>query len=719
MSKLELQKFSHDQSTYERPTLEWVCARSGKSRRCARGPDASGRCVGEYACAPRRVGDRYECTRSGPQGGRCERGPLPDGACCIRIPPCQPVRSHRSRRRFVGWMAAAATFGGLLLLLGGSARTRLLSPGPLSLNHAQILESDNGDTCGTCHAAGAENALGWLSMAASEQKTQTALCLECHRESPGFAEHAAKAHSADPARFVRLDVASGSRGARLEVPHSASGDIACATCHREHHGAQFDLERLADDACQGCHRETFASLGGGHPEFTDWPYQTSGTRIAFSHQEHQQQHFSDREFDCAGCHELDRLGESMRIRGFEAACGECHVAGAYAGPPPEPFGVGDVPSGVAVLQLPAIDTDAVVDLEIGEWPELAGMDHDEPLGGFMRLLVRASADLEHAAEVDEMEYLYDLDGAEQADVVWAIKDLFYALASQNPADGLRVLCERLERSLERKLSSREISFLAANLSTDTLVAAQRAWFPSLMEEVERRAAGEPVATRLISLDELDPPTDSAMGGWYRDDSTFALRYRPSGHADPFLKSWLDVVIEGAARDPSLASLIDQIAQPDSAGRCIECHTKEARSDSEGAPDRSEDAAHGSGFARINWQPKRRDLEERSFTRYFHRPHLLQPGLDGCGSCHVSELGGETPKEGDFFAMTKETCAGCHTPEAAGDSCLTCHNYHVGVSGVVRAVRRGDDTPVGRFMARFGSAEDGSKFLVAQDPIDTE
>ena len=28
-------------------------------------------------------------------------------------------------------------------------------------------------------------------------------------------------------------------------------------------------------------------------------------------------------------------------------------------------------------------------------------------------------------------------------------------------------------------------------------------------------------------------------------------------------------------------------------------------------------------------------------------------------------------------MQKATCANCHVQKAAGDSCLTCHNYHIG------------------------------------------
>jgi hypothetical protein len=31
----------------------------------------------------------------------------------------------------------------------------------------------------------------------------------------------------------------------------------------------------------------------------------------------------------------------------------------------------------------------------------------------------------------------------------------------------------------------------------------------------------------------------------------------------------------------------------------------------------------------------------------------------------------------FSAIERRDCAKCHTPKLAGQSCLQCHNYHVG------------------------------------------
>lgn len=38
--------------------------------------------------------------------------------------------------------------------------------------------------------------------------------------------------------------------------------------------------------------------------------------------------------------------------------------------------------------------------------------------------------------------------------------------------------------------------------------------------------------------------------------------------------------------------------------------------------------------------------------------------------------GRTAFVSNFEPITKADCVRCHVPEKAGDSCLTCHNYHI-------------------------------------------
>ena len=91
---------------YVRANQRWVCGRAKDGRACHIGPTASGICRATAECSPlmeTKEGEkkgRYRCTRLKEFGGPCESGPLPDGACSQRIPPCQPVR--RSRFRITG-----------------------------------------------------------------------------------------------------------------------------------------------------------------------------------------------------------------------------------------------------------------------------------------------------------------------------------------------------------------------------------------------------------------------------------------------------------------------------------------------------------------------------------------------------------------------------------------------------------------------------------------
>jgi hypothetical protein len=45
---------------------------------------------------------------------------------------------------------------------------------------------------------------------------------------------------------------------------------------------------------------------------------------------------------------------------------------------------------------------------------------------------------------------------------------------------------------------------------------------------------------------------------------------------------------------------------------------------------------------------------------------------------IAKLGDE-PRQAvaDFASMSRDACAACHTPRAAGDSCVQCHRYHAG------------------------------------------
>src|SRR5262249_22942961 len=123
---------------YERPMQPWVCGLSESGQACPAGPTARGRCPAIAECAPIRNGDRWECTRSQLRGGPCDLGPSPDGGCG-RVLKCHPTRSLRTvRGRFV--RACALLTGGLVVIgLSANWRDRVIAPGPLARQHAQLI----------------------------------------------------------------------------------------------------------------------------------------------------------------------------------------------------------------------------------------------------------------------------------------------------------------------------------------------------------------------------------------------------------------------------------------------------------------------------------------------------------------------------------------------------------------------------------------------------
>ncbi|SDG36640.1 hypothetical protein [Thalassobaculum litoreum] len=171
------------------------------------------------------------------------------------------------------------------------------------------------------------------------------------------------------------------------------------------------------------------------------------------------------------------------------------------------------------------------------------------------------------------------------------------------------------------------------------------------------------------------------GGWYRGE--FALRYRPTGHADPFMRAWIDI----AAAKPQTeggGTLLSVFSGAQAPGTCLRCHSI----------DRPQDGT-AAGTGGVNWSPMDYDPDIRTFVRFAHAPHFsLVAESGGCQTCHAvirpDGPGGATAfqeqyLQGDpttgviagFSQPTVATCSQCHAPGQAGDSCTQCHAYHVG------------------------------------------
>jgi hypothetical protein len=241
-----------------------------------------------------------------------------------------------------------------------------------------------------------------------------------------------------------------------------------------------------------------------------------------------------------------------------------------------------------------------------------------------------------------------------ADIGGSIRELVDDLA----AHGQIAVQERLSALLGRELRKEELAALSGGLSPDVVNSYRDRWFVG-------------VAQKERSVHRADQLNKVAAGGWVRDDVTLSLRYQPTGHADPWLRAWLDLLAE-AASGPN-AAMFDPLLQtsmkPTAVGLCGSCHSVER------------DKA---GRLAIQWRPFDPLRERPEFTRFDHGPHVIQPETGDCQACHrirssngAAAYASYDPHQfiSGFEAMDKSACAACHTQHGAGDGCTQCHSYH--------------------------------------------
>ncbi len=640
---------------YQRPNQPWVCGLVNEGKPCPVGPTARGVCPALAECEPVLEGDRWRCNRSALRGGPCDKEPSPEGACpCVN--QCRPVRSLRVRRGQFVMACVLLVAGGLLMMLSADWRNEAISPGPLAIQHAQILKTGS-QQCAACHAAADETALGWvvsLVVGREGKPTQSERCMECHEKtiSPQFA---LAAHNV-PAE--RLDAMHGEN----EGP-TTTGSVACAACHQEHHGGQFDLKALDNGRCQACHTERYHSFAKDHPDFNIWPYERR-TRIVFDHVAHLKKHFpkEKQSFDCQSCHVEDSSQKVQLLASYESACASCHDEKI----------VTSVTGGIPLLSLPSLDIELLQEagLNVGPWPAQATGDFDGQLPPIMKWLLAADKQAARAMQTLGEDFeLMDIDPEDAAhlqaaaDLTEAIKRLFVDL-SQSVEETLRT---RLATRLGKNRAEELLQGLMAGLSTETMQAAVSAWLPNLT--VDQRPAS------LGTTGPLQPSSAYGPSGtWFRNDTNFTLRYQPTSHADPLLASWLELLLAlpESTRSPLESYLFQELTRPNAPGQCVSCHSIERTA---------------TGRLAIQWQAYDQADRPRGFTKFSHGPHLLLPSLADCSHCHAldesvnmaASYSGTDPHSfiSEFLPISKRQCTECHTSTAAGDQCQSCHQYHVG------------------------------------------
>ncbi len=206
----------------------------------------------------------------------------------------------------------------------------------------------------------------------------------------------------------------------------------------------------------------------------------------------------------------------------------------------------------------------------------------------------------------------------------------------------------------------------------------RAALPAADSEI---AAAEPQtsAAPVISIEsDVDPESWAEYGGWYRQD--YAIFYRPTGHKDKFIYSWLFLTGPQAPKGDTspAAAVFDFLTSKDAQGSCTKCH--------------SVDDIQGKGRV-VNFSPPSVESKQGRFTNFIHEPHFGILENRGCLTCHNLEKGRPYLKSyeqgnpqnfvSNFGAVKKDLCQTCHTSSMARQDCLLCHKYHV--NGVITPI----------------------------------
>ena len=388
--------------------------------------------------------------------------------------------------------------------------TKFLMPGPLVSAHSSI------ENCSTCHTKTGDGKLSWMQgLVAGDPHADSRACLTCHRmPDTAFHAHGASDEALEQS-YQRLEkLASRTRAPRSARVQNAAfptddkvaRGVYCATCHQEHQGANFVLNKMSNAQCQSCHVVKFDSFDGHHPQFENYPFKRR-TRIIYDHAGHFGKHFpeaakkvSARRIPaaCSSCHDGGKDKRVMAVAPFDQTCTACHLD--------QITGKERVsgPKGIAFLTVPGLDLQTLREkgAAIGEWPD----GPEAELTPFMKVMIaRTERGRALIKTVDSLN-LQDLSGATDdqikavTSVVWEVKRLFYALIRGKASD---VLAD-LNISCGARLSAGLVADLTASIPRDVVIRAHQQWLPNL---------GTEMANRADTSDQEQSCVVSTIGGW--------------------------------------------------------------------------------------------------------------------------------------------------------------------------------------------------------------
>ncbi|MEP7173861.1 MAG: hypothetical protein ABI705_10275 [Aestuariivirga sp.] len=396
------------------------------------------------------------------------------------------MASRRGRLAVLLALVTAVCLGSAMFFSTG---TQLLMPGPLTSGHAAI------ENCNACHTKSGSSKLSWLhGLVAAAPLADSKACLTCHKmPATAFNPHGASAEVLKQSTKRLTKIAAGSTVPRSAIAQSAAfpmkdviaGGLYCATCHQEHQGTSFNLNKISNEQCRSCHVVKFDSFDGHHPEFESYPFERR-TRIIYDHASHFGKHYPDlakkdpakrAPATCSACHNSNNDRRVMATAPFDQTCSSCHL-GQIVGKERV-----SGPKGIAFLTLPGLDLETLKkkNAPIGEWPDAS----DAALTPFRKLIINRDEKGRGLIKAVEGLNLQDLatasDGQIKAvtNLAWEIKGLFHALIKGKASDVLG----NLNAGGGAKLSGALIADLTAGIPRDVIIGAQQEWLPNLATEM--------------------------------------------------------------------------------------------------------------------------------------------------------------------------------------------------------------------------------------------
>lgn len=599
--------FSFDPNEYVRPNENWVCGGACDGLPCSRGPTSNGECGAP--CNPVQIGDRFYCNNAASLTGKCDDGPLPDGRCCHDPPQCEPTkavvgyvcrwgacadgplpngscsrkfqvckprRTIKSQRQLVTATVFGCSVGLALLFLGGPVRHLTTSPGDVASVHSAIA-----DNCSACHQAGELDVTSTLKLATTKHDAtwQNGLCLKCHQD---YSEFDWSPHTMPTEQLAATEaaLATATSSGRFDVMAARSmlhvpTELACASCHREHHGTMHDLTKLSDQQCQMCHKNSFHSFASGHPPFTDYPL-IRRSEIYFDHSSHYGIHFANyartapegippggeeeiaaaSSSTCAACHETDISGAYVVTLGYEKMCASCHGRQVWDDRVPAmstlalPFSKdrdGLRPNTVQVTPGP-FDLPPIMQLLLAADPRFV-----EAYPAIRRVSWQSSREVLE----DEASAITQLSAA-MADLITALRE-----------DAQGAIAARLTAVCGDRLGEKKVERLARVTATADFVSSVDQMFSQLSGDSE----SAPASMRTESEPVMGTGAGRPVTGWHFDASFGVVDYRPREHSDSLIREWTDAAAalvtsdallvpdggeSGGARDEAVRDVADRL-----------------------------------------------------------------------------------------------------------------------------------------------------------------